>query len=290
MPSDSFGNEPSTVTGGDLTPLSGASLEAVEAFRGATGPAPGALDGVWTQLNVDIAAGMEPQVSDPLPEGASEAASTGTSSAGTGAVTSASGGVSWGGILAVAGIVALGGVVVALVGGGGSGPEDPKPAYTVSAPVEEDRLVEEDELLVNPASPAVERSEPGVPAALTPEPSPGIAKAGRVAKKSAPAANPRPRASSAETPKPSLADERAMLQRARAALARGEAKRARGILSQYDGAFAAPMLGEERDVLEIRALCQQGANDKAQAHANRFRAKHPMSPHRESLLRSCETP
>jgi hypothetical protein len=74
-----------------------------------------------------------------------------------------------------------------------------------------------------------------------------------------------------------LAAERALLETARAALARGQRVTAFDALTKHAQAFPRGRLGEERDGLFIQALISAGRIDEARARLARFRRSYPRS-------------
>lgn len=98
-----------------------------------------------------------------------------------------------------------------------------------------------------------------------------------------------PSASSAEPPSPAasktasgqdsdLSTERAMIERARTALMRGQHAAALETLAMHAEKFPRGRLSQEREVLTIHALVGVGRRSEAEARAKRFRQRHPNSP------------
>ena len=81
----------------------------------------------------------------------------------------------------------------------------------------------------------------------------------------------------------SLEGEVTALDRARSALAAGDATRALELLGQYEQAFPKGALRPEATYLRIQALSKSGQRDAARELAARFLAKHPSSPHAAQL-------
>jgi hypothetical protein len=75
----------------------------------------------------------------------------------------------------------------------------------------------------------------------------------------------------------SLKEERALLQRARVALAAGDADGALAILDRHPHQFRDGQLGEERDSLRVQALAASGDRDTARRLAVEFEKHHPHS-------------
>ena len=81
----------------------------------------------------------------------------------------------------------------------------------------------------------------------------------------------------------SLEGEVTALDRARSALAAGEAARALELLGQYEQAFPKGALRPEASYLRIQALSKSGQREAARELAARFLAKQPSSPHAAQL-------
>jgi hypothetical protein len=82
--------------------------------------------------------------------------------------------------------------------------------------------------------------------------------------------------------------ELGLLQRARAALARGEFSAALGAISEHQRRFPSGRLGEEREALRVKALSGLGRTDEAQRAAERFRDRFPesvLAPRLEDAIR-----
>lgn len=74
-----------------------------------------------------------------------------------------------------------------------------------------------------------------------------------------------------------LAEERRLLESARAELAHGQTERALGFLEEHRRRFPSGRLSEERDALEVRSLAAGGRRDEARERADAFRARYPRS-------------
>lgn len=74
-----------------------------------------------------------------------------------------------------------------------------------------------------------------------------------------------------------LSAERALIDRARAALARGNTPAARQALAAHRTRFPTGQLNEERAALEIRVLRAEGAEGEAEAAQRRFEERYPGS-------------
>jgi len=83
----------------------------------------------------------------------------------------------------------------------------------------------------------------------------------------------------------SLEGEVTALDRARSALAAGDAGRALELLGRYEQAFPKGALRPEATYLKIQALSKSGQHEAARELAARFLGKHPSSPHAAQLQR-----
>jgi hypothetical protein len=92
-----------------------------------------------------------------------------------------------------------------------------------------------------------------------------------------PRASAVPPASASNAPGEGLTNERTLLERARAALARGDATAALAALEEHERRFAGGSLEEEREVLAVRTLVAAGRRADAEQRAATFRARHPGS-------------
>jgi outer membrane protein assembly factor BamD (BamD/ComL family) len=75
-----------------------------------------------------------------------------------------------------------------------------------------------------------------------------------------------------------LSDEIVPIDRARAALSRGDTDTALRTLDEYDREFSQGTLAPEAAVLRIEALTGAGRSGEARAAARAFLAAHPTSP------------
>lgn len=75
----------------------------------------------------------------------------------------------------------------------------------------------------------------------------------------------------------SLGAERACLDMARSALARGQAQDALQALARHQAEFSRPRLSEEREALAIQALLRAGRAGKARSRFERYRRAYPRS-------------
>ncbi len=289
MPADVPGNVVSQLN--PPAALGGASLEVIEAYQRATAPDAGVLDQVWQVVEADVAAGVGPQT-EGLPAGEAGQSVASQTAAAPAAKTA------WGTIVAAGvGVLAVGGLVVALTGGGNDedAQADASPHNETTAAVVQDNAPVP-EVTVSPTlAPDDEGSGPDASATpsngdVTSVKLKGKRRVVRNKPESGPNSGPEsepeemPVASSGES---SLADERALLQRARKALAAGKAESCLRVLKEYDAKVSGGLLEEERDVLRIRALCKLERHGDAQAKAKSFQNRHPNSPHRETLLQDC---
>ena len=93
--------------------------------------------------------------------------------------------------------------------------------------------------------------------------------------------------SKAEESGSTLAQELALLQRARRALNRNDALLALGIVQSLDERFPDGVLMEERAATRILSLCQLGRNDEAAEQGHHFLLAHPRSVYAERVRHSC---
>jgi hypothetical protein len=148
-------------------------------------------------------------------------------------------------------------VIAAFVAGGGAGAviqaqrTTPAPKPVVTAPV------------VTPPPP-VESVVPVIP-------TPSVSSSAPVV--SSVTAPPRPGAGNDTD----LGAERALVDRARMALARGQPGAALEALDAHARAYPRGRLAEEREAMAVQALAQAGRTDEARARATRFRAAYPKS-------------
>jgi hypothetical protein len=105
---------------------------------------------------------------------------------------------------------------------------------------------------------------------------------------------PAPHRAAQPAPAPSqgLSAEIAAFDRARQALARGEASQALALLDEYDANFRARTFSQEAMVLRVETLCALGRNHDAARLGERLLASAPASAHAQrirSLLSSLHT-
>jgi len=125
----------------------------------------------------------------------------------------------------------------------------------------------------------VERAAPAVSAVAPPPPVPSpkteiVRPAPGVPVVPAPTASKHVAARSRDT---DLAAERAIIERARSALARGDGQGALVSIAQHERAFARGQLVEEREVLAVQSLVTAGRVPEATARGARFRKAFPNS-------------
>ena len=149
--------------------------------------------------------------------------------------------------------------------------------------------VEEAPVVTAPlAAPAIDEPKPSAAVVARPEIAPA---------KSAPlvAVPERPSASPSEAPPAApkasgsttrVADEVAMLDRAKARLAANDPAEALAILAEYGHAFPRPVLYEEALALRVEALVRQGRRAEAEALARPFLEKSPSSPVAARVVRA----
>lgn len=84
-----------------------------------------------------------------------------------------------------------------------------------------------------------------------------------------------------------LAEESALIRRARVALQRDEVGRSLRILGDHAARFPNGVLAEERDVQRVRAWCMSGDTARAVQLAARFVRAHPGSMHVDAMRTPC---
>jgi hypothetical protein len=103
--------------------------------------------------------------------------------------------------------------------------------------------------------------------------------------RTAPAAPGPSGSSSAPSLESTLRVERDALTRARSALQSGQPGEALSILEAAERTIERPMLGQEREVVAIRALAASGRAEAARSRARQFVANFPDSPHTAAVRR-----
>ncbi len=91
----------------------------------------------------------------------------------------------------------------------------------------------------------------------------------------------------APDPESGLAAELVVLDRARRALAAGDAAGALAAAEEHARRFPAGDLAPERESLAVAALCRLGRRDEARKRARRFLTRHPTSPLAPAVRASC---
>jgi hypothetical protein len=116
-------------------------------------------------------------------------------------------------------------------------------------------------------------------AAVAPPPPPSPTEAASEASPGPPVPSTRSAAHppSTKTPESQLLAERIILDQARAGLLQGDAARALRLTDRHRRAFSNPLLGEERDALEVQSLVKAGRYDEARARAAAFHKQAPGS-------------
>jgi hypothetical protein len=115
-----------------------------------------------------------------------------------------------------------------------------------------------------------------------------VSRAAAPAPSALPARAVEPPAGSSKVPEPSAAARRpspdetyalelALLQRARAAVAKGDDAKALDAIVEHQRRFSAGRLREEREALRVKALAGLGRKDEARRAAERFKAEFPRS-------------
>jgi TolA-binding protein len=135
---------------------------------------------------------------------------------------------------------------------------------------------------VEPSAAGVTTAAAGAPAPVRDLDVPAAANA-EVPAAVAPAPESKPAAPSQGAQAPTLSDEVAALQAARAALAERDASGAITALDHYKSRFPSGRLAQEATVLRIEALMQRGDHAAASTLADRFEASHPHSPYADRI-------
>ena len=92
-----------------------------------------------------------------------------------------------------------------------------------------------------------------------------------------PVALPARTSAPSSSPDVALAAERALIERARMALARGQSGAALEAVDAHAKGYPRGRLAEEREAIAVQALVQGGRTADARARADRFRATYPNS-------------
>lgn len=172
----------------------------------------------------------------------------------------------------------LGPLLVALAAGGAVG-------AGVTSKLQEPKIVYVERPLAEspPARPS--SPESAAPVEVHAEPPPESPKSAAHAE-SARARPPRPSTSSSVAPEPSpsnaspidtLARERALLDTARASLAKGDAAAALAATERHAREFPRGQMAEEREVLAIQSLAKLGRASEAETRAADFKSRYPRS-------------
>jgi hypothetical protein len=127
-----------------------------------------------------------------------------------------------------------------------------------------------------PAVPVAAVQDPGAPPIVPPPPATPSTSV-EVPLVQAPAVHAEPKEVASPGRDTQLAAERALIETARAALARGDAARALSALDRHAREFANGRLVEEREALAIQALSKTGDMAAAKTRAERFRQRFARS-------------
>jgi hypothetical protein len=141
-------------------------------------------------------------------------------------------------------------------------------------------------------APVVVAAAPVAAPVVVPTPAPAVAPVAveAPAPRPAPVRRARPSASAhAEAPANRLAEETALLAAANGELRNGDARRALGLLDDYDRRYPQGVLREEVLATRVIARCQIGLAPDAAARraANTFLTRHPASPLAPRVRSSC---
>jgi hypothetical protein len=114
------------------------------------------------------------------------------------------------------------------------------------------------------------------PVVLEAVPTPAVSEVAPVSRPAASApARPGAQLGSQASSLANLAEERDLLDTARAAIVRGDPAAALPALDRHGARFPQGVLAEERDALRVRALARLGRGDEARAALARLRQEHP---------------
>lgn len=127
------------------------------------------------------------------------------------------------------------------------------------------------QIVIVPAAPAVEAPvlEPTEPLAGKP-----VERAAVTPRPSRPAPKVEERSSAPAT---TLAEERAIIEVARTALARGQTADVLSAVAEHERRFERGQLAEERDFIRLQALVAEGNTSEASRQRQRFRERYPTS-------------
>ena len=103
-------------------------------------------------------------------------------------------------------------------------------------------------------------------------------------------AEPHPTAISSDSAPSALAEERAVLEMARTALARGDNAAALAAVQKHERTFSSGRLREEREFVAVKALTGLGRSAEAQARGKRFLESYPKSMFAPSVRASINMP
>jgi hypothetical protein len=134
-------------------------------------------------------------------------------------------------------------------------------------------------------APLTKPAPPGPPAPRVDEPAPTAPRPAQFQAPSLAASRGPAPPDAAPAAAPSLADELALLETARAALVRGEPRRTLSVLDEHARSFRRPRLTTEASVLRIEALVASGDRPRAARLGKDFLAKHANGPY-ERRVRS----
>lgn len=164
---------------------------------------------------------------------------------------------------------------------GGRATADPRPTQSATVPMSVAPLevVPTGTVAVAPTDPRSASTKPPEKTKRTRTPDSPVAEA-------EPPPSPEP-AVQVEPEPTTIVEEAAVLRRARAALASGEASRALTLVREHARRFSDGVLAPERGLLEVDVLCQLDRVDDARAAANRYAKRFPDSGWNARIARSC---
>lgn len=170
-----------------------------------------------------------------------------------------------------AGIAALAFVVGAGTGAALERSRRPEPEAIAPAPTVSEAPSARPAPTMAPSTPAP------LPSTTTAPSLPLVATARGTSSGAPPVATEAPAATAQDARDADLAAERALVDRARSALARGDTGASLEAVAAHEARFPRGRLTEERELVAIQALVRRGESGAAKARADRFRKAHPKS-------------
>jgi hypothetical protein len=284
------------VTSSDPPTMSPALRALIDADNQRPGPSDSVRRGVYAAVGVSLGLAPVAIIAAATATAATTAATATaatTAAAGSTAIGTVAGGVSILGRFALLAKAPLASVGVGVVLGAALTTyvvRSPKPTTVATAPASTKVVAVETSKRVSgfdpPAAPMAAPAEAPVATTRTPLVRAHGAASPDLAERHATPARALERAPRATS---ALAEEQALLDPARAALAHGDGAGALSLLEQHTRRFPDGALAQEREAMAIRALVLTGDGERAQRRADAFRAHYPGSllwPMIDATLRS----